>query len=112
MSLTACINQLRPEGQTRKPVSSSLPWPYLIRGFAQGELGEFQAAEDDFTAAEQALRLRPDQGARYALLVSRGALRIRRGTLAEALQDLTEAVRSSPRPSWTRSWPTSPGAAG
>jgi tetratricopeptide (TPR) repeat protein len=85
MSLTACINQ-----------QPDLPWPYLCRAFTQGELGEFQAADADFTAAERALRSRPDDAARYALLVSRGALRIRRGELKEATDDLSAAVKSKP----------------
>jgi tetratricopeptide (TPR) repeat protein len=86
MSLTACIS--------RQP---ALPWPYLCRAFAQGELGETGAAEADFAAAERALRGRPDDDARYALLVSRGALRVRRGALAEAVEDLTEAARLRPQ---------------
>jgi len=86
MSLTTCLNQ-----------HPGLPWPYLCRAFALGELGEYQAADDDFTAAEQALRDRPDAAARYALLVSRGALRIRQGALTAAVEDLTAAVRLKPR---------------
>ena len=86
MSLTACIE--------RQP---ALPWPYLCRAYTQGELGEYQAADSDFAAAERALRASPDAAARYALLVSRGALRIRRGELKEATDDLTEAVQSKPQ---------------
>jgi tetratricopeptide (TPR) repeat protein/tRNA A-37 threonylcarbamoyl transferase component Bud32 len=85
MSLTACINQ-----------QPGLPWPYLCRAFALGELGEHQSADADFATAEQLLRSRPDESARYALLVSRGALRIRGNDLIRAIQDLTEALRIKP----------------
>jgi serine/threonine protein kinase/Flp pilus assembly protein TadD len=85
MSLTACINQ-----------QPGLPWPYLCRGFALAEVGEVQAADDDFSAAERILDVRPDDAARYALLVSRGALRIRRGDLAGACVDLKTAIQLRP----------------
>ncbi len=86
MSLTACINH-----------QPDLSWPYLCRAFAQGELGEVTAAEADFACAEQVLRHHPDSVARYALLVSRGALRIRRGDLDQAVADLTEAMGLEPQ---------------
>jgi eukaryotic-like serine/threonine-protein kinase len=85
MSLTACINQ-----------QPALSWPYLCRGFAQGELGETEAAEADYAAAEKILEAHPDEAARYALLVSRGALRIRREELRPAIDDLTEAIKLKP----------------
>jgi tetratricopeptide (TPR) repeat protein len=85
MSLTACINQ-----------QPALPWPYLCRAFAEGELHEYEAAEADYAAAEQVLRANPDAAAQYALLVSRGALRIHREQLAPAIEDLTEAIRLKP----------------
>ncbi len=86
ISLTTCINQ-----------QPALPWPYLCRAFAEGELGEYEAAVSDFTAAEQVLRSHPDAIVRYALLVSRGALRIRRGELTAAIEDLTEAIKLKQR---------------
>jgi tetratricopeptide (TPR) repeat protein len=86
MSLTVCINR-QPE----------LPWPYLCRAFAHGELGEVDAAEADFLACERALQGRNDNAARYALLVSRGALRIRAHKLDKAVTDLKEAQSLRPQ---------------
>src|SRR5205823_14156014 len=64
-------------------------WLYLLRGFAHGQLQDFQAAEADF---QKALALGPDADARYALHVNRGALRTRQGRLAEAIADLRHAI--------------------
>jgi tetratricopeptide (TPR) repeat protein len=50
--LTACLSQRR-----------DLVWLYLMRGFANGQLGEVQPAEDDFANALALLRERPDDGA-------------------------------------------------
>jgi tetratricopeptide (TPR) repeat protein len=85
MSLTACINQ-----------QPALPWPYLCRAFAEGELHEYEAAEADYAAAADVLRAHPDPDGQYALLVNRGALRIRREQPAPAIEDLTEAIRIKP----------------
>ena len=57
-SLTACAGR-RPD----------FIWTYLLRGFAQGELGAFAAAEMDF---DKALQLHPDETARYGIHVNRG----------------------------------------
>src|SRR5205823_1333992 len=68
-------------------------WLYLLRGFAHGQLQDFQAAEADF---QKALALKPDADARYALHVNRGALRTRQGRLADAIADLQHAIRLQP----------------
>ncbi|MFI5455364.1 MAG: tetratricopeptide repeat protein [Isosphaerales bacterium] len=69
-------------------------WIYLLRGYADGELGEFTEAESDF---DRALQLGSDPGVRYGVLVNRGGTRIRQGNYAPAIADLTEAVRLKPR---------------
>jgi tetratricopeptide (TPR) repeat protein len=95
--LTTCV-QTHPE----------LPWLYLLRGFAWGELGsraasasrEAEAAEN-FAAAEadyaEALRRDPEGKFRYALLVDRGLVRFHSGKLAEAVADLEAAIALGPR---------------
>jgi serine/threonine protein kinase len=95
--LTTCV-QTHPE----------LPWLYLLRGCAWGELGsraasasrEAEAAEN-FAAAEadyaEALRRDPEGKFRYALLVDRGLVRFHSGKLAEAVADLEAAIALGPR---------------
>jgi tetratricopeptide (TPR) repeat protein len=71
-------------------------WPYLLRGFAHGELGEFEAARADFARVEEALRHEPNEAAHYGVLVNRGVIRILQKDLAGAVDDLTRAVRLKP----------------
>ena len=76
--------------QSRRP---RFVWSYLLKGFAEGEMGEFDLAEADFRrAAEIGLS---DQE-RYVMLVNRGVLRVRRGKEPEAIDDLTEAIDLKP----------------
>jgi tetratricopeptide (TPR) repeat protein len=71
-------------------------WPYLLRGHAYGERGEFAAAAADFARVEAALGGGPDEALRYGLLVYRGVARVRAGDLPAAVADLEEAVRLRP----------------
>ncbi|HZY90275.1 MAG TPA: protein kinase [Gemmataceae bacterium] len=71
-------------------------WPYLLRGHAHGECGEFEAADADFTRVEAALRGEPDAALRYGLLVNRAVARVRANELSAAVADLEEAVRLRP----------------
>jgi eukaryotic-like serine/threonine-protein kinase len=92
--LTACL-QSHPE----------LPWLYLLRGFASGQIGSRTSspveAAEYFTAAEADYReaLRRDSGGRYryALLVNRGLVRLQSRKLDEAIADLEEAIALDPR---------------
>jgi tetratricopeptide (TPR) repeat protein len=68
-------------------------WLHVHRGFAQGELGAFEAAEDDFA---RALASRPGVEARYCIHVIRGVERIRQGKLAAAVADLEAAIALLP----------------
>jgi tetratricopeptide (TPR) repeat protein len=68
-------------------------WAYLLRGYARGELRDFQAAEDDFRRASE---LGPNADASYALLVNRGAVRIEQGRFPDAAADLERAVALKP----------------
>jgi tetratricopeptide (TPR) repeat protein len=81
-ALTACLD--------RHP---DFLWAYLLRGFAHGQLDEFDAAEADYA---RALKLDPDSDGRYVLFANRGALRERRGRLDEAVRDLEACVALKP----------------
>jgi len=81
--LTTCLGW-RPE----------LPWLYLLRGSAWGELGQFARAEQDFEAA---LKGPLPEAARYGLYINRGVLRVRQGRAAEAIEDLSRATALRPQ---------------
>src|SRR5262249_39939368 len=61
------------------------PWPRLLRGSAELELREFEAARKDFDAV---LRNPPDETASYVALVDRGVLAMRQKLWDEAVADL------------------------
>jgi tetratricopeptide (TPR) repeat protein len=94
----ACLQSHRP-AEARACLTACLArrknfvWLYVHRGFAHAELGETAAAEQDY---QSALDLKPDDLARYAALVSRGAIRARRGRTESACADLCEAVALRP----------------
>jgi serine/threonine protein kinase/Tfp pilus assembly protein PilF len=80
--LTSCLAQ-----------RGDLPWLYLLRASAWGELGQHTRAEADFAAA---LESPLSDAARFGLLVNRGVQRIRRGQLDSAKADLTQAIALRP----------------
>ncbi len=83
-ALTAC-QSLRP----------GFVWTYLLKGFAEGEMGEFDLAETDFARSAE---LDLDDDAHYVMLVNRGVMRFRRGHPEEAAQDLRTAIALNPDP--------------
>ncbi|MGP0062492.1 MAG: protein kinase domain-containing protein [Isosphaeraceae bacterium] len=76
--------------QGRRP---AFVWTYLLKGFAEGEMDEFDLAEADF---QRATELGLDDAARYVMLVNRGVMRIRRGRHAAAADDFLAAIASKP----------------
>jgi tetratricopeptide (TPR) repeat protein/tRNA A-37 threonylcarbamoyl transferase component Bud32 len=83
---------------------SGLPWLYLLRGFASGQMGSasqlpgeaagyFAEAENDY---RKALELDPEGKFRHALLANRGLLRFQSRRFAEAISDLKEAIALDP----------------
>jgi tetratricopeptide (TPR) repeat protein len=80
--LTACLG--------RRP---GFLWLYVHRGFAQEELGAFEAAEDDFRTA---LAFDPGVEARYSIHVLRGVGRIRQKRFEAAAADLEAAIALMP----------------
>jgi tetratricopeptide (TPR) repeat protein len=75
----------------------NLVWIYLMRGFAHGQLDEFEAAEADFA---KALDLKPPEDARYVLHANRGVMRIRQVTkeaVEKGIEDFKEAIRLKPK---------------
>jgi serine/threonine protein kinase/Flp pilus assembly protein TadD len=81
-ALTACLLQGR-----------NVPWVYLLRGLAHGQLELYHAAEDDF---QKALEHHPNDEAIYAILVNRGVLFSRQRKYAQAVADLKQAVDVKP----------------
>jgi tetratricopeptide (TPR) repeat protein/predicted Ser/Thr protein kinase len=70
-----------------------LVWAYLFRSLANEQLGAVAEAEDDF---QRALSLRPDEDARYALLLMRGTLRCRQKDWERAEADFQAALAARP----------------
>jgi tetratricopeptide (TPR) repeat protein/predicted Ser/Thr protein kinase len=73
-----------------------LVWPHLLRGYANREIGAWQAADADFDQAAALVRQQLDEAARYVLLVNRGFLRLDQGKPEEAEADFLEAARLRP----------------
>jgi eukaryotic-like serine/threonine-protein kinase len=81
-ALTAC--------QNRRP---GFVWTYLLKGFAEGEMREFDLAENDFNrAAEIGL----GQAERYVMLVNRGVMRVCQGRNESATEDFLTAIALKP----------------
>ncbi len=76
--------------QSRRP---KFVWAYLLKGFAEAELREFDLAEADFQRAQE---LGLDHEAQYVMLVNRGVLRIKRTQNDAAIADLEAAVALKP----------------
>ena len=76
--------------QGRRP---DFVWVYLLKGFAEGELREFDLAEADFRRAAD---LHPDDDARYVLLVNRGVMRVRKPDHRAAIDDFQAAIALKP----------------
>ncbi|HEX8199742.1 MAG TPA: protein kinase, partial [Isosphaeraceae bacterium] len=106
--LYACLQQ-RPD----------VPWLYLLRGFASGQMGVlllqqaealparadrlraeatalFEDAEADYRKAADRLAGTPDDELHYILRVNRGVLRLQRRLWDDARADLLEAIRLDP----------------
>jgi len=77
-NLTKCIAQ-RPR----------FPWAYLVRSLVHERRKKFAAAEADYGLV---LALGAREGARYALFVNRGRMRLGHGELEKAAGDLKEAI--------------------
>jgi tetratricopeptide (TPR) repeat protein len=80
--LTACLAR-----------RTDLPWLYLLRASAWGELGQLERAEADL---DTTLHSTLPEGARYGLLINRGVLRIRQGRVDLARTDLQQAIALRP----------------
>src|SRR5207249_2297716 len=65
-------------------------WIPLLQGYAHGQLEDFAAAEADF---RKAVELDPNE---YGIYVNRGAMRLRKGDLKEAVDDLKRALELKP----------------
>jgi serine/threonine protein kinase/predicted Zn-dependent protease len=98
LSALCLLRQHRPaEARTRLSAClaqrSDFVWLYLLRGFAQGELKAFDAADADF---QKALQMPLDAYARYVLFVNRGVLRVRQERFDDAVADLQRAIALKP----------------
>jgi tetratricopeptide (TPR) repeat protein len=81
--LSACLG-LRPDFAS---------WPRLLRGSAEGELGRYAAAEEDFT---RALQERSDDAFHAAVYVARGVVRVHARRWKQAVADLHKAIDLQP----------------
>jgi len=68
-------------------------WTYLYRSFAHEKLHAVAAAEADF---QRALKLDPNNDARYALFLIRGILHFDRAELNQAADDFRSAIQLKP----------------
>jgi tetratricopeptide (TPR) repeat protein len=68
-------------------------WARLLRGTAQGQLGDAARAEEDFA---RALDLAADPLTRWTVLAGRGALRVQRGRWDDGVADLCQAIEERP----------------
>jgi len=69
----------------------SFVWIPILRGYAQGRLENYEAAERDFAAA---LAQDPLE---YGAYLNRGAMRLERGEFDRAIADLQQAIALKPR---------------
>jgi tetratricopeptide (TPR) repeat protein len=69
-------------------------WSYLLRGYAYGELGEYDQARADFARAET---LHPDEVARYGIHVNRGLVLLRERKPDDAAAEFQKAIALRPR---------------
>jgi serine/threonine protein kinase/tetratricopeptide (TPR) repeat protein len=94
-----CLLRLHRPAEARAQLTACLAqradyvWLYLLRGFAQGELKAFDAADADF---QKALQMPLEASARYVLFVNRGVLRIWQERLDDAIADLKTAIDLKP----------------
>ena len=94
-----CLLRLHRPAEARAQLSACLAqrsdfvWLYLLRGFAQGELQAFDAAEADF---QSAMQMQLDEYSRYVLFVNRGVVRVRQGRYEDAIADLKKAIELKP----------------
>jgi serine/threonine protein kinase/predicted Zn-dependent protease len=99
--LALCCTRLQKYEEARDNLTYCLAkrpnfiWVYLLRGFVHGQLND-PAADDDFARADALMRDDPDSDALYVLRNNRGVLRISRGQIAEAIEDLNEAATMKP----------------
>jgi tetratricopeptide (TPR) repeat protein/predicted Ser/Thr protein kinase len=68
-------------------------WAYLFRSFANEKLQALPEAEADF---QNALRLNPNEDARYVLFLARGILHFNQGNLEPAAADFRAALALKP----------------
>jgi tetratricopeptide (TPR) repeat protein/tRNA A-37 threonylcarbamoyl transferase component Bud32 len=78
---------------TCQAVRPGFVWTYLLKGFAEGETGDFDLAEADFAHANE---LGLSEAERYVMLVNRGVIRFRQGRIEAASEDLQKAIASKP----------------
>jgi tetratricopeptide (TPR) repeat protein len=88
--LTNCLTQ-----------HGDLVWIYLMRGFAHGQGGEYDAAERDFNEALKLLKAEPipQRDALYVLYANRAIMRIRQDKpqkIQEGIDDFQKAIEQKP----------------
>jgi len=83
-NLTACARD-----------KTNIVWIYLMRGYAEGQLKNFESAEKDF---QTALALNPKENEFYVLYNNRGVMRLdQKERFDEGMQDLQNAAALCPK---------------
>jgi serine/threonine protein kinase/tetratricopeptide (TPR) repeat protein len=99
--LAVCLLQQKHYGEAKAHLTGclgqrqDLPWVYSLRGIANGQLRDFDAAEQDFGKA-LALKDRANAETVYGVLVNRGGMRQRQGRWEAAVQDFEDAIKVRP----------------
>jgi tetratricopeptide (TPR) repeat protein/predicted Ser/Thr protein kinase len=85
-SLNSCVSK-----------HADIVWIYLMRGFALGQLKDYEDAEADFDKALTLLEKQPNSEAAYVLYNNRAIMRVGQKKFEGAIADLRQAIVLRPR---------------
>jgi tetratricopeptide (TPR) repeat protein len=106
--VSVCYLRLQRSSEARAGLTACLGqyaefdvWLYLLRGFAESQLNNLEAAESDYKRAFGLVRDRIEDerertDAKYVLYANRGVLWFQEGRYEQAVQDLLDAIKLKP----------------